>query len=65
MSIPEQLRARKTAWKPKELMILMSLSKSQMYREIDEGKVRALRFGGSLRIDPADALAWYERALTI
>jgi excisionase family DNA binding protein len=65
MTIIEQLRSRNTAWKPKELMNLMTLSKSQIYREIEQGRVRALRFGGSLRIDPMDALAWYERSLTI
>jgi excisionase family DNA binding protein len=65
MSIPEQLRARNTAWKPKELMTLVNLSKSLFYREIEQGKLRALRFGGALRIDPMDALVWYERSLTI
>jgi excisionase family DNA binding protein len=65
MFIFEQLRARNTAWKPKELMVLFNLSKSQIYREIEQGKLRALRFGGSLRVDPMDALGWYERSLTI
>lgn len=64
-SITDQLSKRKTAWKPKDLMILLSLSKSALYRAIDEGKLPAAKLGGSLRIDPAAALAWWEKSKTI
>ena len=56
MGILDQLRARDTAWKPRELMALLSLSKSQIYRCIEEGQLRAARFGTTLRIDPQDAV---------
>jgi excisionase family DNA binding protein len=65
MGTLDQLRAKETAWKPKELMALLSLSKSQMYRFIEEGQLRAARFGTTLRIDPQDAVDWYLRNLTV
>lgn len=65
MGIMDQLRAKETAWRPKELMALLSLSKSQIYRCIEEGQLRAARFGTAIRIDPQDAVDWYLRNLTV
>lgn len=65
MPINEQLLARTTAWTLKHLMTLLNFVRKPFYREIEQGKLRASRFGASLRIDPMDAIVWYEGSLTI
>jgi hypothetical protein len=62
MWIIEQPRARTTALEAQTADDPLKLVRKPFYREIEQGKLRASRFGASLRINPMDAIVWYERA---
>jgi excisionase family DNA binding protein len=58
------LRSRRTAWRAPELAILTNVDKRTIYKAVAVGQLPAIHIGTSLRINPADALAWVEAGMT-
>jgi excisionase family DNA binding protein len=64
LDIRAALMERKTAWRVPELTRLLSLGKHTLYDAIESGHLPATRIGTALRINPSDALTWYEAGTT-
>lgn len=59
-SLVQQLRARKTALRPKELAVMLSVSERQITAMVKAGRMPGIKIGGAVRIDPGDAADWLE-----
>ena len=64
MDIFIALRSRQRAWTAPELATLLNLCKRTVYQAAATGQLPAIHIGTSLRINPADALAWVEAGTT-
>lgn len=58
------LRSRRKAWCAPELATLLNVGRRTVYQAATAGQLPAIRIGTSLRINPADALAWVEAGTT-
>jgi excisionase family DNA binding protein len=63
-TIISQLRTRRTALRPKELALLLSVSERQVTALIKAGRLPGYKIGGSVRVDPGRAADWLEQKQT-
>lgn len=60
-SLADQLASRRKAMSIGELADVVGLSQASIYGAAKSGSLKALRFGGAIRIDPKDAAEWIRR----
>jgi excisionase family DNA binding protein len=54
------IRQRRKAWRVPELAELLDLGRRTLYDEIERGELAAIRIGTSVRLNPAEVVAWLE-----
>lgn len=60
----DELRKRKTALRPKEFALMLSVSERQITALVKAGRLPGYKIGGSVRVDPGAAAAWLEQRRT-
>lgn len=58
------LRSRRKPWRVPELANSLNFGKRSIYNAVATGQLPAIHIGTSLRINPADALAWVKAGTT-
>jgi excisionase family DNA binding protein len=64
VNIHTTLLIRKTAWKIPELAELLNLGRRTVYEAVESGSLPAFKIGTAVRVNPIDALEWFEARTT-
>jgi excisionase family DNA binding protein len=62
LSLPAQLRKRRTALKVDEVAELLAVTSKHIYKMAHEGRIPSIRIGGAVRFDPHVTAQWLEDA---
>jgi excisionase family DNA binding protein len=62
---PAIVESRREAWTVPELAKLLSMSKSEVYEQIQDGKLPALRIGTNIRLCPKVTGEWLRMRMTV
>jgi excisionase family DNA binding protein len=59
------VEARREAWTVPQLATLLSMSKSEIYEQVQEGKLPAMRIGTNIRLCPKTTAQWLRLRMTV
>ncbi len=64
-ALTAELNGMKKALKVGDIAALLNVSRGQIYKLVDEGRLPAIRLGTSIRFDPGAVASWIDRQRTL